>query len=419
MNHKTARTDAEPQLPRVQAISVTKRLYRSIFSTFLAGALLGGSTALHAEELLLEAITDFPNINAGEIPYYVDTVGDRNVLAINAAIEEYRDLFARAVTYFDGSSGIYDVTITALGEIDGEGEFRFLVNGELRGSAVNELVDEDWGEQLHVFENIELEAGDEIAVESNARSNGLIPENGEYAFARGRWRSLGLVLDDEATAITEAADLSIVLDGVDTQLLVGDSTEISLVIGNAVDSEVATGISIDVELSPTLMFSSAEGCSVEQMSSTTESTAQSATLSCAIAELAADSTATLQLDVAAIDPGVGSLIVSVSSAQADPQLENNSAQLTFTIEPMTNASVTSLPSDSDAVESDIGNETELIASTSGENSETVTAIASQANGTVGSTGSGGGGGALWWLLPVLATVYFRRVEKLLFKSSDY
>ena len=397
MNLNTARTGVELQLFLVKVKHFTTKPYRTIFRTFVACVLLSSSTLLIADELLLEAITDFPNMNAGEIPYYIDRVENRNVLAINAAIEEYRDLFARAVTTFDGSSGIYDVTITALGEIDGEGEYRFLVNGELVGSAVNELVAEDWGEQHHVFENIELEAGDEIAVESNARSNGLIPENGEYAFARGRWRSLGLVLDDEATSVTEVADLSIMLDGVDTQLEVGDSTGINLLIDNAVDNEVATGVTIDVALGSALGFASAEGCTID--------TADSAIISCDIAELASGASAMIYLVVNAIDMGVGSVLATVSSSQTDSQPDNNSAQLSFVIGPMANTSIDSQPSTPVVVDA-------VVDSGSGnEHSSELGVASSQANSDSTMRSSGSGGGAIWWLISILAVPLFGRSKK--------
>jgi len=403
MNLKTAIKDLKRQSLCAKLKSGTSQPCSSILGAFLTSALLIGSTSTFAEELLLEAITDFPIINAGEIPYYIDRIEDRNVLAINAAIEEYRDLFARAVTSFDGSSGVYDVTITALGEIDGEGEFRFLVNGELQGSAVNQLVTEDWGEQHHVFENIELEAGDEIAVESNARSNGLIPENGEYAFARGRWRSLGLVLDDEATGITEVADLGIVLEGAETQLLVGDSTGINLVIDNTVDSGVATGITIDVDLGPTLGFVSAEGCTIDS--------GDSAIISCDIAELAPGASSMIYLVVNAIDSGLGGVLASVSSSQTDPQSDNNSTELSFVVEPMANSSVVSQPSTPAVIDVEIDNETVS------ENSSELGVASSQANSesTVSSSGSGGGG-AIWWLIAILAVPLFGRLKKLSFKS---
>ena len=178
-------------------------------------------TQVNAAELTYQAITDFDNISAGEVPYYIDTGGNRDVLAISATNAAYREKFARATRVFDAQSGIFDVTINALGEIDGEGEFRFLVNGELIGSAVNARVDQDWGVQQHVFEDITLTTGDVLGVESNAVSNGLIPEHDAFAFARGRWRTLTLtrIETPESPPVPESIDLQL-----GWQQTVGDAT---------------------------------------------------------------------------------------------------------------------------------------------------------------------------------------------------
>jgi hypothetical protein len=138
--------------------------------------------------LVYEATTDFPNIDAGEVPYYKET---RPALAIDAANVAYRDKFARAQRTFDGAAGNYDVTITALRELDGECTYQFLVNGSVVGTAQNSTTDTDYAPEDHVFRNITIPAGATIAVESKTDSNGAVLENpaepGVYAWARGRW----------------------------------------------------------------------------------------------------------------------------------------------------------------------------------------------------------------------------------------
>jgi hypothetical protein len=42
-----------------------------------------------------------------------------------------------------------------------------------------------------------LKAGDEIKVEAIAASNGLIPEDGGYAWSRGRWRAVTLITGEK------------------------------------------------------------------------------------------------------------------------------------------------------------------------------------------------------------------------------
>lgn len=139
-----------------------------------------------------DADTDFPNINAGEVPYYID--GGRDVLAIDAANSSYRGKFARAEMTFTNTSAIYDVTISTMTEIDGESTYRLLINGEEKASFTNPRVDDAGDLQLHTHKwyGITVVHGDTVAVESNTDSNGLIPENGGFAWARGRWSKIEL-----------------------------------------------------------------------------------------------------------------------------------------------------------------------------------------------------------------------------------
>lgn len=269
-----------------------------------------------ADTYTFQAITDFEDIAAGEIPYYVDDVAERNVLAINAAIDAYREKFARAVTVFDGDSGVYDVTITALGEIDGEGEFRFLVNGEVVGSAANELVTEDWGEQYHTFENISINMGDEIAVESDARSNGLIPENGEYAFARGRWRSVELVGDDAATANPVTVNLSVEIALQPQEVEPAELVAATITVLN-LSSNVATNPNVSVTLPDNLVFVSGDGCA--------DSNADNV-FNCSMEEIDGSTVAVLGLALLANEAGSAEVSVQVSADQADNNAADNSTE---------------------------------------------------------------------------------------------
>ena len=92
------------------------------------------SSSLFAQSVVLQAI-DFPDIAEGAVPYYIDD--NRSALAIDAAIVEYRNKFARAVDTFEGESGFYDLSLVTLGEIDGEGEYRVLINGTVIGHVTN------------------------------------------------------------------------------------------------------------------------------------------------------------------------------------------------------------------------------------------------------------------------------------------
>ncbi len=139
----------------------------------------------------LNAVTDFVDINSGEIPYYIDQ--QRKSLAINAARKEHRGPFARAITTFDGAPDIYDVTISTMGEEDGECIYRFFVNGKNVGKVSNTSTEKAFEAQSHsIALSVEIPVGATLAVESKAVTNGKIPEGDGTAWARGRWTGLTL-----------------------------------------------------------------------------------------------------------------------------------------------------------------------------------------------------------------------------------
>ena len=142
--------------------------------------------------IVYDAIDDMPDISAGQVPYYRDIRNDS--LAIDARIIEYRTLFARANSTFEGESGNYDVSIDIVTEEDGEPMYRFLINGRvagvIRGTYIGKDSELDLKPQTHTWTNIALKTGDSISVESSSHTNGEIPEHGGTAWARGRWQQL-------------------------------------------------------------------------------------------------------------------------------------------------------------------------------------------------------------------------------------
>ena len=140
--------------------------------------------------LILRSNDAFTNITAGAVPYYKDNAS--KALAINAANEKYRGKFARAECAFKGTAGEYDVKITTLTEEDGECTYRLLINGTEVGTFQNPRVEKKDDSQplSHVWRGITIPALATIAIESNSHSNSLIPENGGFAWARGRWRDI-------------------------------------------------------------------------------------------------------------------------------------------------------------------------------------------------------------------------------------
>lgn len=123
-------------------------------------------------------------------PFYYD--GTRKALAINSGSASNQYSWAGAKTTWTGTSGTYDITLTTLGETDGESPYRIKVNGVVVGEYTNQSTSTDYAPQLTTFYGIEINTGDEIQVESQAVTNGLVPEGTSTGFSRGRWQQIEL-----------------------------------------------------------------------------------------------------------------------------------------------------------------------------------------------------------------------------------
>lgn len=138
------------------------------------------------------AMTDFPSIDGGAVPYYKDE--DRQALAINAAKLEYRNQFARATRAFEGPTGTYNVSITTMTEEDGESLYCFWVNNVIAGTHRNQHIGArsplDLTPSKHTWFGIPLQQGDTLSIESVAHTNREIAEGSGTAWARGRWQTL-------------------------------------------------------------------------------------------------------------------------------------------------------------------------------------------------------------------------------------
>lgn len=156
--------------------------------------LFANSVAAETPAYTFSAIKDFKKKDAGEVPLYVDK--KRKAVAINAAKESYRGKWAKATLEFKGKSAKYNVVITTLTEEDGECTYKLLINEKEVGVFQNPRVkkENDSKPKKHTWKGISINAGDKITIASNTHSNGIIPENGAFAWARGRWRQLDLIL---------------------------------------------------------------------------------------------------------------------------------------------------------------------------------------------------------------------------------
>jgi len=267
----------------------------------------------------LQAITDFTNFDSGEVPYYLDIAGDRNVLAINAADPNYRNKFARAEHEFTGADGIYDITINALGEVDGDGTYRLLINGVVQGVSVNMPVTTDYTIIEHTFQGIALTAPDVIGVESNAVSNDKIPEGDGFAFARGRWRSVTLSEHDAGTANADmSADLGMTLSTVDALTTDGGQAPFIVTVVNNSTMSTATKPVVVFVLTDEITFNSSDTC-----------TRSTAAVTCTLPNLAPGEVYTVSFTGEIHTEGWLSISASVGADQADNDRANNTATLSF------------------------------------------------------------------------------------------
>lgn len=137
------------------------------------------------------AMDDFYAVKKeGYAPFYIDSV--RSVLAIDAAV--YKDDYAVAEVIFDGVNGNYSIVFTSMTEIDGESTYRLLVNGILINEFQNPESETDFDLIAHTIKSLELKNGDAIQIEFKPHSNGKIPEDGAFAYARGRWKSIEVIM---------------------------------------------------------------------------------------------------------------------------------------------------------------------------------------------------------------------------------
>lgn len=292
-----------------------------LLSSILAGAvLLSLPLSLNAQSIELQAISDFTNRESGAVPYYLDIAGQRDVLAINAAIPEYRNKFARAEHEFIGPEGIYDITINAMGEIDGDGTYRLLINGIVQGVAVNPPVSVDYTIIEHTFPGIALSTETVIGVESNAVSNDTIPEGDGYAFARGRWRSVVLSQPDETAVVVSDNVIDLALSLSTVEVLVQDGAQIPIIVSVTNQSETTTATSpvVTFDLPEGIEFASGELC-----------TAIRTGVQCELSEIAPGETVNTSFYADITQAGWLSISAAVSSDQADSERSNNTATLAF------------------------------------------------------------------------------------------
>ena len=116
-------------------------------------------------------------------------------LGIDATNVAFRTKYAKAsYTITEAEEGRFKLGFVSLSEFDGESHYKVFVNDKLVGDFTNPRTELDFHEvYFNTSQIVALTVGDKITVEAIAASNGLIPEDGGYAWARGRWRAVTLL----------------------------------------------------------------------------------------------------------------------------------------------------------------------------------------------------------------------------------
>lgn len=161
--------------------NVTPKKTIDLLESFLNGGNDCGTT--------LNGIADFTNLNvSGFVPSYKDN--DRGAIAVNSVT--HGESWSAANMTYQGTSGMFDLTLTTLTEIDGESNYRVKVNGSPVGAYQNPESNTDYAPSNKTWSSVQVNSGDVIQVEFQAHTNGKIAEGSGTAYARGRWTQIQL-----------------------------------------------------------------------------------------------------------------------------------------------------------------------------------------------------------------------------------
>mgnify|MGYP000442254815 CR=1 FL=1 len=140
---------------------------------------------------LLNSADHFEYQGLGEGSYYRDN--KQSVLAIAASNVPLKHEFVSAKYQITKKKAKeFSVKLVTLTEINGESEYRVLINDKLIGEFKNPKTKVNHKEIIFDLGLIKFEQGDVITVQSNSATNGNVSEGGKRIFSSGKWR--GLVL---------------------------------------------------------------------------------------------------------------------------------------------------------------------------------------------------------------------------------
>ncbi len=130
---------------------------------------------------------DYKAIGAIEVP--------KKGFQINTVKQPHNE-WATAKTIYDGVSGVFNLIFTSLLETDGECYYKVLINGktvlEYQNPRIHGTENKEYTPYVVGVKNIKLEKGDTIQVDFKSNSNGLVPEKGDFGWARARWKSISI-----------------------------------------------------------------------------------------------------------------------------------------------------------------------------------------------------------------------------------
>lgn len=167
-----------------------------LLPALVLGLVLFGSPSHANPPIELPAVTAFqPVMETSFVPYYSET-NEPDSADYRVAIRTDRHGLApsAAELTFKGIAGRYKIVLQTISEEDGESLYEILVNGRSLGRKTNPPTQQKRLRTALTFESALLSPGDKIRVVFAGASNRMIPENGSFAHARGRWRGLELTL---------------------------------------------------------------------------------------------------------------------------------------------------------------------------------------------------------------------------------
>jgi len=117
----------------------------------------------------------------------------REAYAVNT-VTQPTDQWGAAEAVFRGEDGVYSMVFTSRLETDGEPTYKVLVNSRevlvFTNPRTFNLDIPEYEPYVLIVKNISLQKSDHIRVKFLPHSNGLVPEDDAFGYARARWKNI-------------------------------------------------------------------------------------------------------------------------------------------------------------------------------------------------------------------------------------